>query len=78
MTRRQLQQDSRHVDVAGADSFPASDPPARSGITGVGRQRGKKDTVIPPSRRRTHGERPTGDPRHAQETAHFPEDEDPG
>jgi hypothetical protein len=52
-------------------SFPASDPPANSGTTGVGRP-------AKPSHARDVGERPTGTPtsdRHAAETAHQWEDE---
>ena len=53
------------------DSFPASDPPAHSGIVGPGRPE-------KPSHTRTIDERPTGTPtsdRHATETAHHWEDE---
>ncbi len=53
-------------DKALADSFPASDPPANSGITGA-------ETPDKPSRHRNIDERPTGTPtsdRHATETAH--------
>jgi hypothetical protein len=53
------------------DTFPASDPPANSGITGA--ERPDKE-----SRNREHDERPTGTPtsdRHATETAHQWEDE---
>ena len=68
-------------DEASAESFPASDPPARSGITGVGRSRKEqKPRAAPRSENRTDDARPTGHPtsdRHAQETAHFTEDEDP-
>jgi hypothetical protein len=54
------------------DSFPASDPPANSGITGAG-------TPHRASRDRSIDERPTGTPnsdRHATETAHQWENED--
>jgi hypothetical protein len=54
------------------DSFPASDPPANSGITGTG----APDRA---SRDRSIDERPTGTPnsdRHATETAHQWENED--
>jgi hypothetical protein len=48
------------------DSFPASDPPSNSGITGTGApHRSSRDRAI--------DERPTGTPnsdRHATETAH--------
>jgi hypothetical protein len=53
-------------DKALKDSFPASDPPANSGITGPG-------APHRPSRDRSIDERPTGTPnsdRHATETAH--------
>lgn len=53
------------------DSFPASDPPSHSGVTGSGRP-------AKPSHQRDHHEKPTGTPtsdRHATETAHQWEDE---
>ena len=53
------------------DSFPASDPPTSSGMTGV--RRPEK-----PSHQRHKEERPTGTPtsdRHATETAHHWEDD---
>ena len=53
------------------DSFPASDPPANSGVTGA--ERPSK-----PSDQRDIEEMPTGTPtsdRHATETAHHWEDE---
>jgi hypothetical protein len=56
----------RDRDKTLKDSFPASDPPANSGITGA----------EPPDKaphRRNIGEHPTGTPtsdRHATETAH--------
>lgn len=53
------------------DSFPASDPPANSGITGA-------ETTGKPSHKRPIEERPTGTPnsdRHATETAHQREDD---
>jgi hypothetical protein len=57
------------------DSFPASDPPANSGITGAG-------TPYRPSHARGIDERPTGTPtsdRHATETAHqWEHEEKPG
>jgi hypothetical protein len=28
------EEDDRHIDIEGEDSFPASDPPSHSGITG--------------------------------------------
>ena len=53
-------------DKALKDSFPASDPPANSGITGAGKPDKAPDE-------RDMDERPTGLPtsdRHATETAH--------
>jgi hypothetical protein len=53
------------------DSFPASDPPANSGITGAG-------APGEPAGERGEGGIPTGHPtsdRHATETAHQTEDE---
>ena len=74
--------DERQLDDTAADSFPASDPPAHSGVTGVGRRDGEPAKPAPrergPSHERDHGERPTGYPtsdRHATETAHSWEDE---
>jgi hypothetical protein len=61
----------RDHDKTLEDSFPASDPPASSGITGT--ERPEK-----PAGERTMDERPTGRPtsdRHAAETAHQWEDE---
>jgi hypothetical protein len=58
-------------DKALKDSFPASDPPANSGITGA-------ETPDKHSGERTEAEIPTGHPtsdRHATETAHHREDE---
>jgi hypothetical protein len=63
--------DQRH-DRAVEDSFPASDPPASTGITGPGARRA--------TRRAPHESRPKGTPtleRHATETAHHREHEDP-
>ena len=61
----------RRRDEALADSFPASDPPATSGITGAG-------TPSKPSDERDVEEIPTGLPnsdRHGAETIHHREDE---
>jgi len=61
------------VDRASKDSFPASDPPSRSGITGAGRPAKR------PSRDRDADAKPTGTPtsdRHATETAHQREDQE--
>ncbi|HVY17472.1 MAG TPA: hypothetical protein VHB27_19775 [Rhodopila sp.] len=68
----------RMRDEALRDTFPASDPPANSGITGTGGLDGRptKPLGTPPKRpshKRAIYERPTGTPdsdRHATETAH--------
>jgi hypothetical protein len=60
----------RKRDKALEDTFPASDPPAASGITGGD---SPTDTPKKPSHDRAIHERPTGTPtsdRHASETAH--------
>ena len=54
------------------DSFPASDPPANSGITGA-------EPPDKPSHNRDIDEKPTGTPtsdRHGTETVHHWENED--
>jgi hypothetical protein len=66
----------RRRDEALEHTFPASDPPATSGITG-----GEPPTDPPekPSHERSIDEIPTGTPtsdRHATETAHHREDHD--
>jgi hypothetical protein len=61
----------RTRDKALEDSFPASDPPATSGVTG-------SERPDKPSHERTIEEKPTGTPtsdRHGTETAHQWEDE---
>jgi hypothetical protein len=65
------EQADRRRDKTLEDSFPASDPPANSGITGAG-------TPDKPSNERQKDEIPTGTPtsdRHATETAHHNEAE---
>jgi hypothetical protein len=60
-----------HQDKIVADSFPASDPPAQSGVAGAG-------TPDQAPHERSIEERPTGTPtsdRHATETAHQRENE---
>lgn len=62
------------VDRASKDSFPASDPPSYSGITGDGRP-GKRQK----SSDRDADAKPTGTPtsdRYATETAHQREDQE--
>ena len=59
------------LDDALADSFPASDPPATSGVTG-------SERPDKPSHVRTIEEKPTGTPtsdRHGTETVHHWEHE---
>jgi hypothetical protein len=63
---------NRGHDKTLEDTFPASDPPANSGVTGAG-------TPDKPSSQREAEEIPTGVPtsdRHAAETAHHSEDEE--
>lgn len=65
----------RRYDKTVADTFPASDPPANSGITGA--EPSKRTEDEPPNERGTES-RPTGTPtsdRQATETAHVWEDE---
>jgi len=62
------------VDRASEDSFPASDPPSYSGITGDGHPAKR-----PNPRDRDADAKPTGTPtsdRHATETAHQREDQE--
>jgi len=62
------QKTEEKLDKTVADSFPASDPPATSGITGP--------RAVPPER--DEDSRPKGSPtdeRHATETAYQREDE---
>jgi hypothetical protein len=59
----------RAQDKALEDTFPASDPPANSGITGA-------ETSRPPPQQRKGGDSPTGRPtsdRHEAETAYHSE-----
>ena len=62
-------------DEALKDTFPASDPPANSGITGPrrGAEKATQDETRPPPNKRNDEERPKGQPtsdRHATETAY--------
>lgn len=69
-SERHDKKNDKRVDQTSEDSFPASDPPAHSGITGPG-----KPLAGP---HRPDEERPTGTPtsdRHANETAHQSEDQ---
>jgi hypothetical protein len=71
MTSKATNRADRQQDKAVEDTFPASDPPANSGVTRAGR-------ADKPPHERTTEERPTGRPtsdRHATETAHHWEDE---
>jgi hypothetical protein len=66
----------RH-DVAVEDSFPASDPPANSGL--VGPRSGHAQPQRIPPQQRDDEDRPKGTPsdeRHATETAHVWENEE--
>jgi hypothetical protein len=61
----------REHDKTLKDSFPASDPPANSGITGA-------EPAGQPPKKRPAEERPTGTPnadRHAAKTAYQREDQ---
>jgi hypothetical protein len=78
MAAHQTTSQDDKVDNASADSFPASDPPSHSGITGAGKP-GDRPAKRHPSRNRSDHARPTGMPtsdRHATETAHQWEDEE--
>lgn len=62
-------------DKALKDTFPASDPPANSGITGPrrGAEKPSEDEPRSPPDKRNEEERPKGHPtsdRHAAETAY--------
>jgi hypothetical protein len=62
----------RDHDKTLEDTFPASDPPANSGITGA-------EPPVKPSQQREDEDRPAGRPtsdRHAAETAYHSEQED--
>ncbi len=75
----------RKQDKIVEDSFPASDPPANTGITGAGKTDTPPDELghehhDRPSAERGTDARPTGTPtsdRHATETAGQWEDESP-
>lgn len=61
----------KNLDKTLDQSFPASDPPSHSGVTGFGRP-------TKPSHDRGHDEKPTSTPtsdQHATETAHHWEDD---
>lgn len=66
----------RQQDKVVEDTFPASDPPANSGVTGA--EAAGADQPTGPTAERGHDARPTGSPtsdRHAMETAHHWEHE---
>jgi hypothetical protein len=68
-TKQQHDKADRAQDRTEEASFPASDPPANSGITGA------EETTKPANRDETEP-KPTGTPtsdRHATETAHHDE-----
>jgi len=75
--RNKRKTSEERVDETVEDSFPASDPPSYSGVTGAG-QPGSRPHHPPASSHRGDESRPTGTPtseRHATETAHQWEDE---
>ena len=70
----------RKYDRTVEDSFPASDPPACTGITGPSdtQRAGQAQSEVRPSDDRTEEEIPKGRPtsdRHAAQTAHVRENE---
>jgi hypothetical protein len=68
----------RRIDDAVEDSFPASDPPSHSSVTGVARHDPHQvHGARSPSHARGDDARPSGQPtdeRYATETAHHRED----
>jgi len=79
MTPERTRSKDELLDETSADSFPASDPPSDSGITGAGQPDHRPTEHPPPSRHRGGYARPTGLPtsdRHATETARQWEDEE--
>lgn len=72
-------QPHNEVDRASADSFPASDPPSHSGITGAGEPEGRTSSPPPAGNDRPDDAEPKGRPtsdRHAMETAQQREDQE--
>jgi hypothetical protein len=79
MTPEQTRSRDELLDETSSDSFPASDPPSHSGITGAGQPGEQRARRKQPSSDRGDHARPTGLPtsdRHATETAHQWEDEE--
>jgi hypothetical protein len=75
---RQRGKSEQCVDSTVEDSFPASDPPSYSGVTGAGGPANRSGKLREATEERGDNARPTGTPtsdRHAAETAHQWEDE---
>ena len=73
MSSDPAQSSDSKIDRNSAESFPASDPPSHSGVTGAGKPAGRS-----PSHERGEDAQPTGTPtgdRHATQTAEQWEDQ---